>query len=217
MRRVAPAPVPASVPADERSERSRQLAELLSRTALGDRAAFARLYDETSAHLMGVVLRITRHRERAEDIVQEVYVNVWKSAGSFDQRLAQPLTWLTSVARNRAIDSLRRDQAQPLTVSTHVAGADDEDDRDLLQDLPSGDAGPLAQLEQAAEARALRGCLQQLGGETQQALALAFYQGQSYSEVADHLRQPLGTVKSWVRRGLQSLKGCLERASVQGL
>ena len=106
---------------------------------------------------------------------------------------------------------------QPLTVSTHVAGADDEDDRDLLQDLPSGDAGPLAQLEQAAEARALRGCLQQLGGETQQALALAFYQGQSYSEVADHLRQPLGTVKSWVRRGLQSLKGCLERASVKGL
>lgn len=208
-----PAVAPAPAPADDRSERSRELAELLSRTALGDRAAFERLYERTASHLMGVVLRITRHRERAEDIVQEVYVNVWKAAGSFDQRLAQPLTWLTSVARNRAIDSLRRDQAQPRTVSTHVAGDDDADDRDLLAELASDDEGPLERLERAADAHALRGCLQHLSAEQQQAMALAFYQGQSYSEVADHLHQPLGTVKSWVRRGLQSLKGCLERAA----
>ncbi len=211
MRRVPPATPP--LDADARADRNRQVAELLSRTALGDRAAFARLYEQTAPHLLGMILRITRHRERAEDILQEVYVNVWKAAASYDGRLAQPLTWLSSVARNRAIDSLRREQTQPMTLSASLPGDSDDDDRDLLQEFASQDAGPLEQLEAAAEARALRGCLGQLSGEQQQAMALAFYQGQSYSEVAEHLHQPLGTVKSWVRRGLQALKGCLERST----
>lgn len=206
--------VPNPTPAADISERSREIGELLARVALRDREAFSRLYERTASHLLGVVLRITRHRERSEDILQEVYVNVWKAAGSFDSRLAQPLTWLTSIARNRAIDSLRRDQTQPLTVSAQVQGHDDNEDHDMLQDFIATDAGPLELLERAADARALRGCLGQLSGEQQQAMALAFYQGQSYSEVADHLRQPLGTVKSWVRRGLIALKGCLERAAV---
>ncbi len=210
MRRV---PTSAAPPSDARAERSRQVAELLSRTAMGDRVAFARLYEQTSAHLLGVILRITRHREKAEDILQEVYVNVWKASASFDARLAQPLTWLTSVARNRTIDSLRREQTQPMTISATLPGQGVDDDHDLFQDFASDDASPLEQLERAADARALRGCLGQLSGEQQQAMALAFYQGQSYSEVAEHLHQPLGTVKSWVRRGLQALKGCLERGA----
>ena len=122
----------------------------------------------------------------------------------------QRATWLASIARNSAIDSLRRRKAQPQTISTTVHDADDGDDRDLLHDFASNDPGPAQQVEQAAQARALRHCLGVLSGEQSQAVALAFYQGLSYTEVADHLRQPLGTVKSWVRRGLLALRGCLE-------
>ena len=203
-------PTPPSAP----SAASSELAELLSRTALGDRRSFARLYERTAPHLLGVVVRITRNQELGEDIVQEVFVNVWRAAKDFDARLSQPMTWLTSIARNRAIDSLRRRQTQPSTVSTHLASNIDGEEHDLLQDFASDDAGPEQLLEQAADARALRQCLQVLSGQQQQAVALAFYQGQSYSEVAEHLSQPLGTVKSWVRRGLMSLKSCLERTAV---
>lgn len=194
------------------TERSRELAGLLARVALGDRAAFAALYRQTSAHLLGVVLRIQRDRAQAEDVLQEVYVNVWRAAQGFDAGLSQPLTWLTSVARNRAIDSLRRRQSEPSTVSLTA----DDDEHDMLRDFASPNAGPLELLGQAADAHALRACLGALSGEQQQSLALAFYQGLSHAEVAQHLRQPLGTVKSWVRRALISLKGCLERAQGDG-
>jgi len=90
------------------TERSQRLDSLLSRVALGDRKAFAALYEDTSAYLFGVILRITVDRGLAEDVLQEVFVNVWRSAQSFDAQRSQPLTWLTSVARHRAIDSLRR-------------------------------------------------------------------------------------------------------------
>ena len=204
---------PANLPSTPDNARSLEVAKLLAQVALGDRTAFTALYEKTSAHLLGVILRITRNRETSEDILQEVYVSIWRSASGFDARLSQPTTWLTSIARNRAIDSLRRRQTQPMVVSTQVQGLDDGEEHDMLQDFLSGDAGPLEQLERAADARALRGCLQRLSGEQQQAMALAFFQGQSYSEVAEHLSQPLGTVKSWVRRGLSSLKGCLERTA----
>jgi RNA polymerase sigma factor (sigma-70 family) len=191
-----------------------ELANLLSRTALGERAAFAQLYDKTASHLLGVVLRITRNRETAEDILQEVYVNVWNKAGSFNASLSQPNTWLTSIARNRAIDSLRRAQSSPKMLSTTVHGADEDDEHDMLQDFISELPGPAEQLEQTRDTQALRGCMGALSRDQQQVLALAFYQGASYAEAADHLQQPLGTVKSWVRRGLQALKGCLEAGGV---
>ena len=199
------------MPPTEWTDRSHELAALLSRVGLGDRAAFATLYKQTAAHLMGVVVRINRDRAQAEDVLQEVYVNVWRAAGRFDAAMSQPMTWLTSVARNRAIDSLRRRQTEPQTVSTTLGTDDDPDD--MLQYQASDAPGPLELLARAGEAHALTACLGELSGEQQQSLALAFYQGLSHAEVAAHLRQPLGTVKSWLRRGLQALKTCLERAA----
>jgi RNA polymerase sigma-70 factor (ECF subfamily) len=195
------------------SARQHQLADLLSRTALGDRVAFDTLYRHTSAHLLGVILRIQSDRAQAEDVLQEVYVNIWRSAQSFNPALSQPSTWLNSIARNRAIDSLRRRQTSLQTVSSVVMDADDEE-TDMLNALPSDAPGPLDLLEQASEAMALHDCMAQLNKDQRQSLALAYYQGLSHSEVAEQLRQPLGTVKSWVRRGLQGLKNCLERASM---
>lgn len=197
------------------AERVQELSALLARVALGDRQAFATLYERSSAHLLGVILRIQRNRELAEDILQEVYVNVWRSAGTFDAQRAQPMTWLSSVARNRAIDSLRRRQTEPEMVSTHRPGADaDDDDHDMLQDHASDAPSPHQLLTQASEALAVNHCMGGLSGEQQQSIALAFYQGLSHAEVAEHLRQPLGTVKSWVRRGLVALRDCLDRAGV---
>jgi RNA polymerase sigma factor (sigma-70 family) len=192
---------------------SSTLATLLSRVALGDQRAFHTLYEQTAAHLLGVVLRIQHDRALAEDVLQEVYVNVWRASQSFNPALSQPMTWLGSIARNRAIDSLRRRKTEPITVSRYQSGPDNEE-TDMLANMPSDAPGPLDLLEQAVQAHGLGQCMQSLNGDQQRSLAMAYYEGLSHAEVAASLGQPLGTVKSWVRRGLQALKTCLERASL---
>jgi RNA polymerase sigma factor (sigma-70 family) len=192
-------------------EKSRELSQLLARTGLGDRQAFATLYDRTSGHLFAVILRIQRDRALAEDLLQEIYVSVWKAAASFDAARSQPLTWLTSIARNRAIDSLRRAQTQPHLEST--TRDDDEDERpDAVENAADDGPGPLDLLGRASDARRLAQCMEHLSAPQRQSVALAFFDGLSHAEVAEQLREPLGTVKSWVRRALMSLKGCLERS-----
>jgi len=186
-----------------------QTAALLSRTALGDRAAFAQLYDRTSGHLFAVLLRVQRDRAQAEDLLQEVYVSVWRAAGGFDAARSQPLTWLTSIARNRAIDSLRRTQTQPQFQTTFSTN---EEDSDVYDSVADDAPGPLDLLSRASDARALSQCMEGLSAQQRQSVALAFFDGLSHAEVADHMRQPLGTVKSWVRRALLTLKSCLESA-----
>ena len=198
-----------TAPADW-SERSRDLSRLLARTALGDRAAFAQLYERTSAHLFAVILRINRDRAQCEEILQDVFVGLWRTAGSFDAAQSQPLTWLTSIARNRAIDSLRRAQAEPRTTS--AAGSKDDEDRDVADQMPSDTPGPIEMLARAADARELSGCIEQLSAPQRQCVALAFYDGCSHAEVAAQMGQPLGSVKSWLRRALAALKACLDRA-----
>jgi RNA polymerase sigma-70 factor, ECF subfamily len=191
-------------------DRNAALAEALSRIALGDRKALAALYKTAGAQLLGVILRIQRDRALAEDVLQDIFVSIWRNAQSYDAARSQPMTWLTSIARNRAIDSLRRRKTEVSTVSAHLG--DDDDDSNLVDAMPSEDSSPMELMEQAAQARAVTHCIGALSAEQQQCVALAYYQGLSHSEVAQHLQQPLGTVKSWVRRALMALKDCLGSA-----
>ena len=202
-------------PVADWTELSLDLSRLLARAGLGDRAAFATLYERTSPHLFAVILRINRDRAQAEDILQEVYVNVWRAAQSFDASQSQPLTWLTSIARNRAIDSLRRAQTQPriqttFASATSAGGLEDDDVYDTVADASPG---PLDLLSRASDARALGDCMERLTALQRQSVALAFFHGLSHAEVSEQLRQPLGTVKSWVRRALIALKSCLQGAA----
>jgi RNA polymerase sigma-70 factor (ECF subfamily) len=196
-------------------QKSHELSALLARAGLGDRQAFVALYERTSGHLFAVVLRIQRDRALAEDLLQEIYVAVWKAAAGYDAARSQPLTWMTHIARNRAIDSLRRAKAQPRLESSHHEDDDGDERPDLVESVADERPGPLELLGRASDARQLDHCLQHLSPPQRQSVALAFFEGLSHAEVAAQLREPLGTVKSWVRRALATLKGCLERAVVR--
>ena len=185
-------------------ERNARLMELLARTALKDQQAFAELYRLTSPHLYAVALRILREAAAAEEVLQESFVNVWHHAGSYVAAKSQPLTWLTSIVRNRCLDQLRRREVETVTM-------DDEEEGVVIA---AEDPTPLEMLLSGADAHAVRDCVEALEPGQKQAIALAFFQGLSHSELSGHLRQPLGTVKSWVRRGLERLRDCLDRAGV---
>lgn len=182
-----------------------QLRALLAACARRDEAAFARLYESTASKLFGVAVRILRREDWAEEVVQDCYVSIWNNAASYSAALSAPMTWMTSIVRNRCLDWLRR----PMLPT--VSGPTSEDGEDPLDAVPSDDPGPLEQLAASGDARALAECLRRLEAKQRQAIMLAFYDGMSHSELASHLREPLGTVKTWIRRGLERLKGCLER------
>ena len=186
------------------TDRSARLADLLARTALSDQAAFAELYRLAAPHLYGVALRILREPALAEDLLQEAFVNVWHHAGSYNSAKAKPQTWLTSIVRNRCLDQLRRREPDTVTLTRD----DDEPEMELEGMGPT----PEELLLSGADANSVRSCIEGLEGGQRQAIALAFVQGLSHAELAEHLRQPLGTVKSWVRRGLERLKKCLDAA-----
>ena len=190
---------------DKRLERNARLMELLARTALADQKAFAELYQLSAPHLYAVALRILREAAAAEEVLQESFVNVWHHAGSYVAARSQPLTWLTSIVRNRCLDQLRRREVETVTMD------DEEDGVSVAAEGPT----PLEMLLSGADARAVKDCVEALDAGSKQAIALAFYQGLSHSELARHLKQPLGTVKSWVRRGLERLRACLDELGVR--
>jgi RNA polymerase sigma-70 factor, ECF subfamily len=175
-----------------------ELARLLEAAARRDRQAFARVYSLTSAKLFGVALRILRREDWAEEVLQECYVSIWTHAPDYRPALAAPMTWMTSIVRNRCLDWVRRPRLE-------VA----DEDGAIAESTESENPGPLAELERAKDAQAVSRCMKSLEAKQRQAIALAFYDGLSHSELAQHLREPLGTVKTWVRRGLMKLKDCL--------
>lgn len=182
----------------EKAQKAReQLVIALHQAATGDRAALQHVYEMTSAKLFGICLRICGDREAAEDVLQDVYVKVWRRAASFDAQRASPISWLAIIARNAAVD-WRRTQS-------HHSSADEH----AMAQVP--DDGPLADaiLEQSEARDLLLSCLDGLETEQASAIRHTFLGGLTYSELADRLRIPLGTIKSRIRRGMQGLKECL--------
>jgi RNA polymerase sigma factor (sigma-70 family) len=185
------------------------LGALMFRVAMRDQAAFKQLYDTTARCLLGIVMRMLRERSWAEEVLQEVYVSVWNAAPNYSAVRAQPMTWLMTIARNKAMDALRSTRTERQHVLRPAPATADDDIGP--PDLADERIGPLEQLVQAVESERLRNCLQALEPSQRQAIALAFYDGLTHVELALHMSQPLGTVKAWVRRGLERLRSCLER------
>jgi RNA polymerase sigma-70 factor, ECF subfamily len=172
------------------------IGDLVDRCVLRDQRAFAELYRRTSAKLYGVALRIVRRRDWAEDVLQEGFLNIWNHAHSYTHTRSAPMTWMISVVRNRALDWLRRPRFE-----------DNEADYDaLLEALPDQAADPERLLDRSRDSRALHECLAQLPARQQQCIVLAYVYGMSHSELAQHMNEPIGTVKTSIRRGLERLK-----------
>lgn len=177
---------------------SSHLAQLLARTALRNQAAFAELYRLTSARLYGLALHIVRRADWAEEVLQECYVSIWHRAADYRHDAGTPMTWMMSIVRNRCIDWLRRPDLE-------VPDLDE-----LVQNSTAADcSSPLEQLLHHDEAGALARCLEALEQRQRQLISLAFFHDLTHGALAEKLQLPLGTVKSWIRRGLGQLKGCL--------
>ncbi|GAC1406820.1 MAG: sigma-70 family RNA polymerase sigma factor [Burkholderiaceae bacterium] len=182
-----------------------QLKIWLVAVASKDTQAFRALYDTTSPKLFGFALRILLRHELAEEALQESFVSIWNNAGTYQANLAAPMTWMTTIVRNKAFDLLRRvDQTIEIDADTF--------DKDVMNAMESADPNPFESLQLTADAKALAHCLTRLDGLHRQAIALAFYHDLSHSEVAHQLKLPMGTVKTWIRRGLERLRVCLQKA-----
>jgi RNA polymerase sigma-70 factor (ECF subfamily) len=188
-------------------DRSEELAALLGRVALQDRRAFEELYRRTCDHLLGLAYGILGRADRAEDVLQEAFMNVWHSAAHYDPRLGAPMTWLINVVRNKAIDKLRGGVGE----RRHVV----EFDATALEVPGSAEQEPQQLLEAGLLRSRIDGCMARLSPAQRQALALAYYRGMVHTEIAEALGTPLGTVKAWVRRGLDRLRDCLRAAGVE--
>jgi len=184
------------------------LSTLMARVALQDRAAFERVYKATSAHLLGVALRILNSRERAEEVLQEAFVNVWHGARSYNPSVATPMTWLINIVRNKSIDTLRSGVAERRT----TGALEDE----ALEVQGDSQLEPQQLLDTSMQRAHIDACMAALNPQQRQALALAYYKGLVHSEIAQQMGAPLGTTKAWVRRGLDKLKECLGGRGVTG-
>ncbi len=170
---------------------------LLQRVARRDRAAFREVYSATSAKLYGVILRILHRRDIADEVLQEVYVKIWERAGDFNPGRASPISWMAAIARNRALDEIRR--KRPVSIEDHPE----------VQDVASDDESALAAVLRGEDGRRLSDCLTRLEPDRRQMVVLAYCEGLSRDELAAKYGQPVNTIKTWLRRALMQLKGCL--------
>lgn len=173
-----------------------ELAGLLAAVATGDRAALKAVYARQSTRLFGIAMAILRDRAAAADAMQDAFLKIWQRAGQFDPARGAPAAWLGQIVRNAALDAARARGREVLT------------DDPALGD-GSVDATALDDLESAQDGARLRECLALLDAQPRQGILLAFVHGLSHPEVAERLGSPLGTVKSWIRRGLLTLRECL--------
>lgn len=178
------------------------IAQMMFRSGAGCRVSFATVYRLTSNQVFAVILRINRDRSEAEDVLQETYFSAWTRAHWFDQSKGEVLAWLVTIARHRAIDSLRHKLHRP-QAQWYVG---DVTDGDVYANQPCQRPGPLELTAQRSERQLIAGHLVGLPAMQRQSVALAFYEGLSHPEIALHLDKPLGSVKSWIRRGLSDLK-----------
>lgn len=181
------------------------LEPLLEATARGDQAAFAQLYAHTSPQLFALLLRMLQRRDWAEEALQDCYVRIWQKSESYAAERGAPMAWMSTIARYRALDLLRMRRPE-LTESSFAEGApsplEREDERESPEDRAVESEG-LGRLDD---------CMKGLAREQRQSVLLAYYEGYTHSELARRLKAPMGTVKSWVRRGLMQLRDCLGAA-----
>jgi RNA polymerase sigma factor (sigma-70 family) len=182
-----------------------QLRAWLQRAAQRDRSAFHLLYEASSPRLYGLALRILGRRELAEEVLQESFVAIWHHAIDYQSSLSAPMTWMTAIVRNRAFDLLRRNRHE---------GDTDAVDRHALESIADLAATPAERLQMSSEAQALADCLAALEDRHREVVGMAFFHDLSYSDVADKLVLPLGTVKTWIRRSLARLHTCLSARGV---
>ncbi|WP_051242711.1 sigma-70 family RNA polymerase sigma factor [Stappia stellulata] len=176
------------------------LAGLLDAVSVGDRMAFRDLYGRTSTKLFGVVLGICKDRTLSEDVMQEAYLRVWRYADGFDASRASPVTWLATIARNAAIDAVRaRGRTSPV-----FDGARDENEEDPMMRVADPTEHPAPW-----DLEALRTCLAGLEAEHRRCVLLAYYEGYSREDLSERFDRPVGTIKTWLYRGLSALKACL--------
>jgi RNA polymerase sigma factor (sigma-70 family) len=165
--------------------------------------AFRSLYELTSYKMYGVALRVLGNREWAEDVLQDAYVYVWRAAGDYRAALSPPMAWLGVIVRSRALDFLRRRKAERL---------DTAQDMDTLCDIVASEAAcPLDTAQASEQAWALHECLRKLESKQREVVSLAYLRDLSHGELAEQLKLPLGTVKTWIRRGIEQLRGCMAR------
>ena len=182
-----------------------QLTRLLHATAKGDQRAFAELYRATSSHLYGLLVRMLQRRDWAEEALQDCFIKIWQKAETYESEKGAPLTWLLSVARYRALDLLRMKRPE-----VEMPEPDDEHGLPPMT-LHDEAEDPLARAVEGQGIARMRECLKDLPPEQREAVLLAYYEGYTHQELAARMNAPLGTVKSWVRRGLARLREALDR------
>lgn len=174
-----------------------ELVSLLAAVANGDERAFERLYAATRAKLYGVVLRILRRPELADEVMRDTYLKVWRSAGEFDTRIATPITWMVAIARNRALDLVRKNSEASI------------DEGVASMEAMADDPNALDQQEMTDELRLLLACLGTLEADRRRLVLLAYYGGWSRDQLAAKFDAPVSTVKTWLRRSLIQIRECL--------